>query len=390
MGVPSPVRHLSHPDCSELDPVDTIDGKSVAALREAQISPSAWEANHLVIPVCIFAGGPPVARHLAAASKAFHRAICRGWADLEEAFLCRLYVVGGLDRDYRPVETVERYDPLLGYWETLPPLQTARAGACAVVAAGRLYIIGGEVSGRALGDAQRFDPGISRWEMLPSLGAGRIRAAGVDGGNYVFVLGGLDGTRPMSSVERYDPQSRIWQEMPPMQCPRYACIAAAQGQWIFAFGGELTESGMLASMERFDYETGFWELLPAVQSPCCGSAMTLAASGRAALVLGGLSLSGQALSVAKQLSLDPLLASSRDELDKMDLPRWSCLPPMPTPRHLASAATFCGGAIAVGGKGAKFEATHNVEFFNPDVWAWEVLPHLPSPRFRAAVAGGHL
>jgi hypothetical protein len=176
--------------------------------------------------------------------------------------------------------------------------------------------------------------------------------------------------------------------MPDMTRPRYAGIASTQAQWIFAIGGELTDAGMKASIERYDRKMGLWELLPSVQQPCCGAALTLAASGRAALTFGGLSLSGQALSVSKQLPLDGLLNPNSE--DDEDGPRWSCLPPMPTARHLASLASYRGGAVAVGGKGSKFEAVCSVEFFDPEQWNWEVLPPLPSPRLRAAVVGGRL
>jgi len=342
----------------------------------------------VAITLCIYAGGPVAARVLAATSTAFHTAIFKGWRDINDVFDSRLYVVGGLDSDYRPVDTVERYDPLTDCWEALPQLKSARAGSSAVAAAGRLYILGGEASGHALNDVQRFDPWLNRWECLPSMHHGRIRAAAADGGGCIFVLGGLDGTRPLKSVECLDTHKLAWQDMPDLTQPRYAGIASAQAQWIFAIGGELTTAGMKASIERYDRRTGLWEALPSVQQPCCGAAITLVASGRAALTFGGLSLSGQALSVSKQLPLDGLLTSNYEDAE--EAPRWSCLPPMPTARHLASAASYRGGAVAVGGKGSTFEAVKSVEFFNPENWNWEALPPLPSPRLRAAVVGGRL
>jgi len=298
-------------------------------------------------------------------------------------------VVGGLDSDYRAVDTVERYDPLTDSWESLPVLNSARAGSSAVVLAGRLYIIGGEASGHALNDVQRFDPWVGSWETLPSMHQGRIRAAATDGGGCIFVLGGLDGTRPMNSVECFDAQSLAWHEMPAMVRPRYAGTASTQSRWIFAIFGELTDAGRKASIERYDRKRGFWELLPSVQQTHCGAAMMLAPSGCVALTLGGLSLSGQALNVSRQIALEGLMTSSSED-DEHESPRWTCLPPMPTPRHMASATSYYGGAVAVGGKGSTFEVVNNVEFFNPENWNWEVLPPLPSPRLRAAIVGGCL
>jgi len=335
----------------------------------------------------MFAGDLVAARVIAGTSKAFHAAVCKGWWDLKAAFPNRLYVIGGLDGSFRAVDTTERYDPLTGSWESLPRLKSARAGSSAVVVAGRLYIIGGEACGRALNDVQRFDPWLSRWDTLPSMPQGRIRAAATASDACIFVLGGLDGTEPLKRVECFDVQKLAWHEMPPMIRPRYAGIASAQGQWILAIGGELTEAGMKASIERYDRKMGVWESLPSVQQPRCGAAMTLASSGQAALTFGGLSLSGQPLTVSKQLLLDDYMTLNCEDDDP---PRWTFLPPMQTARHCASAASYCGGAVAVGGKGSKSEVLCSVEFFNCDNWNWEMLPPLPNPRLRAAVAGGCL
>jgi len=337
----------------------------------------------VAILLCRFAGGPPAARVLSSTCTSFHA------LNLQDVFPNRLYVVGGLDGDYRAVDTAARYDPLTGSWESLPPLSSARAGCAAVALAGRLYIIGGEASGHALNDVQRFDPWVGSWETLPPMHQGRIRAAATDGGGCIFVLGGLDGTRPLNSVERFDAHTLAWQEMPAMVRPRYAGIASAQSEWIFAVFGELTDAGRKASIERYDRRTGLWELLPSVQQTHCGAAMMLAPSGAVALTLGGLSISGQALNVSRQIALEGLMTMDLEDGED-ESPRWTCLPPMPTARHMASATSYYGGAVAIGGKGSTFEVVHDVEFFNPENWNWEVLPPLPSPRLRAAVVGGLL
>jgi hypothetical protein len=341
----------------------------------------------IAIPLCMLAGGLVAARVIAATSKAFHSAVCKGWRDLKDAFPTRLYVIGGLDGGFSALDTAERYDPLTGSWESLPLLKSARAGSSAVVVAGRLYVIGGEARGRALNDVQRFDPWFGSWETLPSMRQGRIRAAAIDSNACIFMLGGLDGMQPLKCVECFDVQKLAWQDMPSMNNPRYAGIASAKGQWILAIGGEVTEAGIKASVERYDRKRGVWESLLSVQQPRCGAAMTLASSGQTALTFGGLSLNGQPLSVSKQLPLDDLMTFNSEDDDP---PRWTFLPPLQTARHCASSASYCGGAVAVGGKGSKSEVLRSVEFFNSDSWNWEMLPPLPNPRLRAAVVGGRL
>merc|ERR1719507_2270852 len=102
MSIPSPVRSSARLAMQEWQ-------QTCAAKHEHAVD--TIEAS-MAIPVCMFAGGPPAARVVAAASRAFHTEICRGWSDLQDAFDSRVYVVGGLDSNYKAVDTAERYDPL--------------------------------------------------------------------------------------------------------------------------------------------------------------------------------------------------------------------------------------------------------------------------------------
>jgi len=367
--------------------------KAEPALGKPCADPKLWcEAQDFALLVCSFAGGPSMAWNLAATCKSFHEAVCKAWGDLTRRFPCRLYVVGGLNNAFHEVDTAWRLNPADGVWEALPPIASPRAGAAAVAAGGKLYVLGGESSGHALRDAQRFDPLVGRWEELPPMLTGRIRAAAVFSGGYLYVLGGLDGSRPLSTAERYDPGSNTWEELPQMNCPRYACAGAPQPRGcVMAFGGELTDAGLNASIERYDPELGAWELLPTVRAPSCGAVVALTAAGRTAFTIGGLGLSGQALPVAERLALGPALAAAApSQSSQIQLPNWGQVPPMLTPRHLASAAGFGSGVVAVGGKGPTFEAVSNVELFDPEAMSWESLPPLPSPRLRAAVVSGRL
>lgn len=343
-----------------------------------------------MLPVCTLAGGPPVARHLAAASKACRQAVNEAWEDIVRRFPSRLYIVGGLNRQFKEMATVERYDPLLGRWESLSSLSTPRAGSTAETFAGRLYILGGELAGVALTVAERFDPWVSAWERLPDMNCGRIRPATAIFEGRIFVMGGFDGTRAMSSVECFDPTSRLWTVLPPMNRPRYASAATVHEGRLFIFGGELTDSGQRASVECFNSEARTWTLLPSVRSTLCGAALALttSSSGCAAFALGGLGVSGQALTLAERIPLSRFIGDGAAEGDVV--PEWVSLPPMPTSRHLASATTFRGGVVMAGGKGSTFEAVASVDVFSTESWSWEGLPPMQSPRLRAAVAGGRL
>lgn len=411
-----------------------------------------WEALHMALSVCAFAGGPPVARHLAATSRALFFAIREAWGDIARQFPCRLYVMGGIDNAFRPLESVLRFDPSQGSWETLPPFPTARAGPAAVVFAGRVYVFGGEAGGRALQCAYRFDPCIGCWERLPPMQEGRIRAGAVVCGEYVYALGGLDGAQLLSSAERFCPSAQQWEALPAMQRARYACAAAVYNGSVFAFGGDATKLGAYASTERFNPNAFMWELLPLVNSPPCKS--TIIATSGAVFALGGVGLNGQSLAAFERVGLRTVLASNPCNEDLTDTstadasttgesgdssgesaprgchsqggadekvgrrsgttttgssngeklhvaknealdapwtpPPWEPLPPMQSARHLTSVAMVEKSVIVFGGKGPSYEAMSQVEVYDQRAGRWQVLPPMPDARIRAAVVGGRL
>ena len=334
-------------------------------------------------------GGPADAQKLAAVSRSLHQVVSEAWTELfENSFHGRLYVVGGLDDTFEPLDTVMRFDPQLWKWESLPSLGLHCAGSAAAVIAGKLYVVGGEANGRVLPDARCFDPHTGTWETLPAMEIARVRAGIAVHNGCLYVLGGHDGTGLQNTVESYDPESRTWKMLAPMTRHRYACAATVQEGILYALGGDLLDTTSTTSVEGYDLSAGGeslgWCGLSEVKQPYCGSAVTLASG--TAFTVGGLSFRGQVLNDAAQLSLTALVSSTVAE----DMLTWEHLPPMPTPRHLPSVGAYRGGTCVVGGKGYNFEAVSDVEVFDPKTRKWEVLPPLPGPRLRAAVAAEQL
>ncbi len=132
------------------------------------------------------------------------------------------YLAGGADSvggEYRPpsvTNLLTAYVPATanasGRWRRLTAMPTARGGAVAAVANGRIYVLGGhDALGRALNDVESYDPLTDTWQIHPPLTTRRaFAAAGVLGGKIV-VAGGLDGfyqpfnAAPIASVEEVTP-----------------------------------------------------------------------------------------------------------------------------------------------------------------------------------------
>jgi len=338
---------------------------------------------HLALAVCSLADAPLTAGRLSTCSKALRSAIGKALHELQRE---RLYVIGGLDPSFAPMASVDRYDPLENSWEALPPINTARHGACAAAFGGYLYVIGGEVSGVALRDVQRFCPrGSQSWEQMPPTSIGRIRAAATECQGQLYVLGGNDGFSSLRSAERFDPLTCRWHTIAAMQKPRYACSVSARDDVIIVFSGELTETGAAASLEIYNVQADTWTLLPSLRSPLCGSVPVLKESGDEVFSFGGLGLSGQALTFAERANLK----CEGSPYPGMSVTPWSPLPPMLFARQQMSACTFQDGAVIIGGKGITSEAQSKVEMYSESS-GWKELPPLPTARLRSAVVAGHI
>mmetsp|Transcript_50174 Transcript_50174/g.119460 ORF Transcript_50174/g.119460 Transcript_50174/m.119460 type:complete len:397 (-) Transcript_50174:241-1431(-) len=373
--------------------VPSEDSAAARVISPAAQCSKQWievlERQDLIVAICELAGGPPSTRHLTltAVCRGWNLVLQKAWEELNKSFAPRLYVVAGLDGEFGSVDSAVRFDPSTKVWEALPGPGISRAAPAAAALVGRLYVVGGEANGEASRDVRRFDPWTEQWEVLPQMHVGRIRPAAVAHGGFLYVVGGHDGFKLVDSVERYSPRSRTWEILPAMNKPRYSCAASVYAGKLIVVGGELAEQANSLSVECYDLDDGEalgqWEIMHEnLKQPCCGSSVAIADG--VAYSLGGLSMRGQVLKDASMLSLESM--SNTD----WEVQPWSEMPPMQTPRHLASVGVFNGGAVAVGGKGFNFRTVPNVEVFCRRSWSWEVLAPLPWPRFRAAVAGGRL
>ncbi|CAJ1388774.1 unnamed protein product, partial [Effrenium voratum] len=87
-----------------------------------------------------------------------------------------LYIAGG-HNGQKAVAELERCDcNKKGHWELLPNAPNARHGSAAAAAAGSFYLIGGD-DGKSLASVERFDPTLKCWVTLPPLPTGRFGCA---------------------------------------------------------------------------------------------------------------------------------------------------------------------------------------------------------------------
>lgn len=212
-----------------------------------------------------------------------------------------LFVIGGTGGSTHPaVDTVERYDTINAEWQMMPSMPSRRS-SCAVAAVGDgIYVVGGlggsknELKNVLVDSVDRFMPKLGRWETVPPMRVKRssgCSAVALDG--HLYVLGGRDcgrSSRPSASVERFCPASGAWTTITPMAQPRFSHAAAVLDGKLYVAGGfdlepNSIERVQLSSVERYDPLTVSWSTVASMRHPRDGCQL-VALDGKLLVVFG--------------------------------------------------------------------------------------------------------
>ncbi len=229
------------------------------------------------------------------------------------------------------------------------PAQPAvgRGNAAAVAAGdGRIYLLGGfENAGNPASSArvEAFDPRNNAWIPQPSLQDTRAALqASVDLQGGIYAIGGvtftsLTGSNPQSTVEHFDLAQATWSYGP----------ALANGAWLGGAGlgddgnvylvtGEMEVGGTDAIYgQTFSLSGSAWRSVAPRLIDSCSIAVTTTPSGQLVACSGTAGLGP----VGDCEQLDPAGSA----------PSWTEMPPLPTPRCYAAAASAADGRLGVFG-----------------------------------------
>ncbi|MEM9456732.1 MAG: hypothetical protein AAGF11_21325 [Myxococcota bacterium] len=162
----------------------------------------------------------------------------------------RLYRVGGMQarnaagspEDLHSLDTVEVFDVATSAWSTLPSLPQPRSSHEAIVADGKLWVVGGwTLAGESrtwhttILSLDLADPSKGWTEIDAPFQRRALAAAAIEG--KIVVMGGLDSERQMStSVDIYDSASGQWSTGPQFAGPGFGLAAAVYGGTVFGCG----------------------------------------------------------------------------------------------------------------------------------------------------------
>jgi serine/threonine protein kinase/N-acetylneuraminic acid mutarotase len=262
-----------------------------------------------------------------------------------------------------------------GRWTELPPLSQPRAAAAAAVVGDRIIVTGGvNAAGELLNTTEIFDG--NAWKPGAPIPTPRQMSGAASDGNLVYVLGGTNGTSDLATVEAYDPAADKWTSLPEMPGRRSDFgVAYTDGRLVVA--GGMSTGQVLSSVVALDLRTQSWNGLPDIGIARHG--MAVAAVEKTVYAMGGSTGAGDGpiTSSAEALKLAPR--------QPQPAPEWRTLPNAPTERLMMAWAVL-GDDIWIAGGMSHGDTLQTVESYNTRAGTWQERPPLPIPLHHATAA----
>ena len=172
-----------------------------------------------------------------------------------------IYVIGGMDSDSSPVNTVYAYDTKTNTWTTKAPLPAERSNVLVGVIGGKLYVAGGKNSdGDATKTVYEYNPTSNAWATKTSMSQDRIGPVGGVYNGKLYVGGGMNSSCGVSasSIEEYNPDLNTWTTKTPAPSKK---LGSATAQFIngklYVAGGQSC-SPLSDSLLIYDVATDSW------------------------------------------------------------------------------------------------------------------------------------
>jgi N-acetylneuraminic acid mutarotase len=274
-------------------------------------------------------------------------------------------------------------DPTPFAWMEVSPCPLPRFEAQGAVVGGRLYVMGGFISGTltVTPNVHSYDPASDTWRQEQDLPGAETHMAVVVNGTEIWLIGGFVGnaTGWMTTQAVWmqpDPASP-WQQATPLPSPRAAEATVLIGNQIHAVAGLAADgtSDSAAHTVLDLTQPGAWSDAPAVPNPRNH--------------LAGATVGGLIYAIGGRHGWDEQ-TGNQDTVNAFDpsTQQWTTLAPLPLARSEINASTFTSGQqiIVAGGSIDPATPSADVFVFDPATNAWLRLPSLPGPRKGAVAA----
>jgi N-acetylneuraminic acid mutarotase len=260
----------------------------------------------------------------------------------------------------------------------MPELPQARSDFGVAVTDARLVAVGGKSAGQVLKSVAALDLTTATWTELPDMGTARHGSAVAAVGKTVYAIGGSTGAtdgQVTSSAEalklapRKPQPASEWRALPDAPTARLMMASTVLDGKIWIAGGMLGHAETLDTVESFDPKTGEWQSQPPLPIPLHHA--TAATYRGEVVVIGGTSES---------------LADASNKVFAFRDGKWEELPDLQHARAASAAAVVDDKLVVVGGQNDK-QLVAPTEVFDGE--SWTQAADLPTPREHlAAVSDG--
>lgn len=210
------------------------------------------------------------------------------------------------------------------------------------------------------------------WKSIaPINGVGRSRPAAAAVNGKIYLIGGEISGDPFraNTVDEYDPKFNTWTTQTGlMPTPASNICAAVIGTDIYVAGGYDATSGYLNTLQVYHTTSDTWATIATDPLPVGLSGPGCAALNGKLYVFGG-SNSGGYQSAA--YVYNPAAAAGA---------RWTTLPPMAHARGYLAGVAANGKIYAIGGRDSVTANFNYVEAYNPADGAWHTVTHMQEAR----------
>lgn len=170
----------------------------------------------------------------------------------------RIYAVGGWTNEFKPVSSVEKYNPYADEWIKVKPMSRPRCGVGVAILGDSLYALGGHDGENYLKSAERYDILNDCWyQDVADMQSERTSIGVVALNNYIYAIGGQVGSSSLSKVERYDPRTNTWNDCASMSEKRLGAGVAVLNGRIYVMGG--ADQKALKTVEYYDPIMNSWK-----------------------------------------------------------------------------------------------------------------------------------
>ncbi|ORW92237.1 protein kinase [Mycobacterium szulgai] len=286
----------------------------------------------------------------------------------------RIIVTGGVDANGALLNTTEVFDGRS--WSLGAPIPTPRQMLAAASDGKLLYAVGGTNGNVDVPTVEAYDPVAKTWTTLPALPEARSDLGVAIAGERLVAVGGVSMGQALKSVAEYDLLAKTWSPLPDLSIPRHGAGVASVETCVYAIGGstaagdgEVTSSAEVLKLPARKVQAmSAWRALPDAPDARLAPAGTVLEDK--IWIMGGMRDGGVLRDVQ---SYDPRTGV------------WQSGPPLPIPLQHATAATYRGEVVVIGGASADFQQASNRVFVLRH-GSWVELPGLKHARVAAAAA----